>query len=574
MSKQRAKGKNANIRMLLNQPVLLLCIVLIFAALFIFILLPLFNVFKLGFSNDAGGFSLDALFKMVSNASYRITFFNSIKLGLLVAVISTFIGYLFAFAMTRTEMPGKRFFRLIATLPIISPPFVLSLSLIFLFGRLGLITNQLLNIENFDVYGLRSLVVVQSISFFPVAYMTLTGILDSIDDSVEDAAYNMGASRWHIFRTVTLPLSFPGIASALLLVFIQSLEDFSNPAVIAGGYSTLAVEAYRVITGMNDMRGGCILAIILLMPTLIAFTIQKFWIAKKSFVTVTGKPTQKRRKLYEPHIIWPLFAICALISGVVILLYGTVLVGGFVKTWGVNYSFTLDHFKYVFSLGWTPLKNSVTLAAISAPLAGMLGMLIAFLTVRQKFPGKRLMEFSSMLTFAVPGTVLGIGYIYSFNSRPLLLTGTAFILVVAFTFRNMPVGIEAGTSTLMQIDPSIEEASTILGATSGHTFRRVTLPLLRQAFFSGLVYSFVRAMTAVSSVIFLISPRWNLATTRVFSLFEVSQYSDAAAYIFVMIFIILIAIGLITLLVDLLFKPKHLKTIKISTPLKRRENGI
>jgi len=560
--------------MLLNQPVLLLCIVLIFAALFIFILLPLFNVFKLGFSNDAGGFSLDALFKMVSNASYRITFFNSIKLGLLVAVISTFIGYLFAFAMTRTEMPGKRFFRLIATLPIISPPFVLSLSLIFLFGRLGLITNQLLNIENFDVYGLRSLVVVQSISFFPVAYMTLTGILDSIDDSVEDAAYNMGASRWHIFRTVTLPLSFPGIASALLLVFIQSLEDFSNPAVIAGGYSTLAVEAYRVITGMNDMRGGCILAIILLMPTLIAFTIQKFWIAKKSFVTVTGKPTQKRRKLYEPHIIWPLFAICALISGVVILLYGTVLVGGFVKTWGVNYSFTLDHFKYVFSLGWTPLKNSVTLAAISAPLAGMLGMLIAFLTVRQKFPGKRLMEFSSMLTFAVPGTVLGIGYIYSFNSRPLLLTGTAFILVVAFTFRNMPVGIEAGTSTLMQIDPSIEEASTILGATSGHTFRRITLPLLRQAFFSGLVYSFVRAMTAVSSVIFLISPRWNLATTRVFSLFEVSQYSDAAAYIFVMIFIILIAIGLITLLVDLLFKPKHLKTIKISTPLKRRENGI
>jgi len=574
MSRQRAKGKNANIRMLLNQPVLLLCIVLIFAALFIFILLPLFNVFKLGFSNDAGGFSLDALFKMVSNASYRITFFNSIKLGLLVAVISTFIGYLFAFAMTRTEMPGKRFFRLIATLPIISPPFVLSLSLIFLFGRLGLITNQLLNIENFDVYGLRSLVVVQSISFFPVAYMTLTGILDSIDDSVEDAAYNMGASRWHIFRTVTLPLSFPGIASALLLVFIQSLEDFSNPAVIAGGYSTLAVEAYRVITGMNDMRGGCILAIILLMPTLIAFTIQKFWIAKKSFVTVTGKPTQKRRKLYEPHIIWPLFAICALISGVVILLYGTVLVGGFVKTWGVNYSFTLDHFKYVFSLGWTPLKNSVTLAAISAPLAGMLGMLIAFLTVRQKFPGKRLMEFSSMLTFAVPGTVLGIGYIYSFNSRPLLLTGTAFILVVAFTFRNMPVGIEAGTSTLMQIDPSIEEASTILGATSGHTFRRITLPLLRQAFFSGLVYSFVRAMTAVSSVIFLISPRWNLATTRVFSLFEVSQYSDAAAYIFVMIFIILIAIGLITLLVDLLFKPKHLKTIKISTPLKRRENGI
>lgn len=572
MSKKTAK--NSNLKMLAKQPMLLACILFIFAILLVFILVPLFNVLKLGFSNEAGGFSVANFVKVISNSSYRKTFFNSIKLGVIVAVIATTMGYIFAFAMARTEMPGKKFFRLIATLPIISPPFVLSLSLIFLFGRMGLISNQLFGIENADVYGLRSLVIVQAISFFPVAYMTLTGILESIDDSVEDAAYSMGASRWHIFRTVTLPLSFPGIASALLLVFIQSLEDFSNPAVISGGYSTLAVEAYRVITGMNDMRGGCVLAIILLVPTLLAFTIQKFWIAKKSFVTVTGKPTQKRRKLHEPHIIWPLFGFCTLVSGMVILLYGTVLVGAFVKTWGINYSFTLDHFKYVFSLGWLPMKNSLTLATLSAPLAGLLGIAIAFMVVRQKFPGKRIMEFSSVLTFAIPGTVLGIGYIYSFNSKPFLLTGTAFILVMAFTFRNMPVAIESGTATLMQIDGSIEEASTILGASTGYTFRRITMPLLQQAFASGLVYSFVRAMTAVSSVIFLISPRWNLATTRVFSLFEVSQYSDAAAYIFVMIFIIVIVIGIINVVVDMLFKPKHLRMVEKSTSkMKRRKRG-
>ena len=572
MSKKTAK--QSNLKMLAKQPLLLACIIFIFSILLIFIILPLFNVFKLAFSNEAGGVSVDNFAKVIRNSSYRKTFFNSIKLGAIVAVISTTMGYIFAFAVTRTEMPGKKFFKMIATLPIISPPFVLSLSLIFLFGRLGLISNQLLGIENADVYGLRSLVIVQAISFFPVAYMTLTGILESIDDSVEDAAYSMGASRGHIFRTVTLPLSFPGIASALLLVFIQSLEDFSNPAVIAGGYSTLAVEAYRVITGMNDMRGGCVLAIILLIPTLLAFSIQKFWVAKKSFVTVTGKPTQKRRKLHEPHIIWPLFVVCALISGMVILLYGTVLVGAFVKTWGVNYSFTLDHFKYVFSLGWLPMKNSLTLATLSAPLAGLLGIMIAFLVVRQKFPGKRIMEFSSVLTFAVPGTVLGIGYIYSFNSAPFLLTGTGFILVMAFTFRNMPVGIESGTATLMQIDSSIEEASTILGGSTGYTFRRITLPLLQQAFASGLIYSFVRAMTAVSSVIFLISPGWNLATTRVFSLFEVSQYSDAAAYIFVMIFLIVIAIGIINLIVNILFKPKHLRMAEqTAKQRKRRARG-
>ncbi len=556
--------RTSNFRMLLNQPVLLLTILFIFAVLIIFIILPLINVFRLGFTGPDGGFSAETFIKMIADRGYQKTFFNTMKLGGLVACISTFVGYIFAFAITRTEIPGKRFFRGIATLPIISPPFVLSLSLIFLFGRMGLITNKLLSIDSFDVYGLGSLVVVQSVSFFPVAFLTLTGILESIDDSVEDAAYNMGASRWHIFRTVTLPLSLPGIGSALLLVFIQSLEDFSNPAVLAGDYSTLAVEAYRVITGLYDIQGGTILAIILLLPTLTAFSVQRYWISKKSFVTVTGKPTQKRRKLHEPHIVWPLFAACSLVSAVVILLYGTVLAGAFVKTWGVNNTFTLEHFKYVFSMGFGPVKNSIILAAVSAPLSGILGMAIAYLIVRQKFFGKKFMEFSSILTFAIPGTVLGIGYIFTFNNEPLVLTGTAVILIAAFTFRNMPVGIEAGTTTLLQIDRSIEEASSISGAGAGTTFRRVTLPLLRQAFFSGLVYSFVRAMTAVSSVIFLISPKWNLSTARIFALFESSQYSGAAAYIVIMIVAILAAISLINLLVNLLFKPKYLKRANAS----------
>lgn len=542
--------------MLLSQPFLLLTIIIIFVLLFIFIMLPMFNIFKLSLVNAEGGFTLEKFFEVIKNKGYRQTFYNSMKLGAIVALIASFIGYVFAFAITRTEMPGKGFFRAIATLPIISPPFILSLSIIFLFGRQGLITNKLFGIDTFDVYGIRSLIVVQTISFFPVAFLTLTGILESIDTSVEDAAYNMGASRWHIFRTVTLPLSAPGIASALLLVFIQSLEDFSNPAVIAGGFSTLAVEAYRIITGMYDLQGGSMLAIILLLPTVCAFLLQKYWLKGKSFVTVTGKPSQERRKLHEKYIVWPLFGFCTFIAGVIILFYGTVLMGSFVKAWGINYSITMDHFKYVFSLGWGALKNSMILAAISAPVGGLLGMVIAFLVVRKKFFGKKVMEISSMLTFAIPGTVLGIGYICSFNQKPFLLTGTALILVAAFTFRNMPVAIEAGASTLLQIDCSIEEASTILGADSGITFRRITMPLLKQAFFSGMVYSFVRAMTAVSAVIFLVSPKWTLATTKVFSLFEASKYSDAAAYVMLMILIILLAITIINFLVQILLAPK------------------
>lgn len=523
--------KSSQFRMLLRQPLLMVVILAIFAAIVLFVFMPIFNVLKLSLTNDSGAFSFDGFSEMLQNKNHRTTLFNSLKLGAVVAIIATIMGYVFAFAMTRTEMKGKKFFNFIATLPIISPPFVLSLSLIFLFGRQGLITKGLLGITNANVYGFSSLVVIQSISFFPIAYLTMTGILQSIDDSVEDAAFNLGASRGHIFRTVILPLSMPGVASSMLLVFIQSMEDFSNPAVLGGDYSTLAVEAYRIITGSYNMRGGSILAITLLMPTLLAFVLQKYWVGKKSFVTVTGKPTQKRRKIHEPHILLPLTAFCTIVAGVIILLYGTVLGGAFVKTWGINYELTLDHFRYVLSMGWTPLFNSVKLALASAPIAGILGMVIAYLTVRKSFPGKRLMSFGSLLMFAIPGTVLGIGYVFSFNTPPIILTGTAAILIIAFTFRNIPVAIESGSTTLLQIDRSIEEASTILGAGSGTTFRRITLPLLQQAFFSGLVYAFVRSMTAVSSIIFLISPKWNLATARVFALFESSKYSDAAAYI-------------------------------------------
>ncbi len=548
-------GRN-DFALLLQQPLLLLTIISIFVLLFIFVILPIFNVFKMGATNKDGAFSLQPFVDILSNPSYRQTFYNSMKLGLIVACVATALGYLFAFSITRTEMPGKRFFRTIATIPIISPPFILSLSIIFLFGRQGLITRGLLGIKNFDVYGLRSLVVVQAISFFPVAFLTLSGILESIDDSVEDAARSMGASRWHTFRTVTLPLSVPGIISAMLLVFIQSLEDFSNPAVIAGDFSTLSVEAYRIITGMYDLHAGSMMAIILLLPTVAAFLLQKYFLRKKSFVTVSGKPTQKRRKIHEKHIVVPLFLGCLLVSAIILLFYGTVLVGAFVKTWGINYTFTLSHFKFVYSMGWDAMKNSIILATWAAPIGGLLGMAIAFLTVRKRFLGRRVMEVASMLTFAIPGTVLGIGYVGTFNQKPLLLTGTAFILVAAFTFRNMPVAIESGSTTLLQIDKSIEEASTISGAGSGHTFRRITLPLLREAFFSGLVYAFVRAMTAVSAIIFLVSPRWPLATSKIFSLFEASKYSDAAAYVMIMIVVILVAIGIINGLVKFFLRPR------------------
>ena len=503
-SAARLKKRNET-KMILRQPVLLLAVVATIVLLVLFVIYPLGKVLLFSLTDEAGNFSLAPMQELFASSRYLKTFGRTMALGVVVAVIATFIGYVFAFTITRTNVPCKGFLKTIATLPILSPPFILSLSIIFLFGKQGLITKSLLGITDNNVYGMGSLIVVQVISFFPIAYMTLSGILSSIDASVEDAACNMGASRWHTFWTVTFPLSLPGIISGCLLVFIQSLEDFSNPATIGGDFTTLSVEVYQIINGTYDMRKGSVLALLMLVPAMVAFLLNKYWVNKKSFVTVTGKPTQARKMMDEPHIKWPLFIFCMLVAAVIILFYGTVVFGSFVQTWGYNYTLTLSQYAKALEQGWDSLQNSMVLGLIAALLGGLLGMVIAYITAKRNYYGKRFIEVSSVLMFAVPGTVLGIAYILAFNTKPLVLTGTATILVIVFVFRNMPVAIESGTTTLLQIDNSIEEASTILGAGSGYSFRRITLPMLRNAFFSGIVYSFVKAITAVSAVIFLVS---------------------------------------------------------------------
>ncbi len=560
--KSTARQKKLNeTRMILRQPILLAAVILTILLLLLFVIYPLFKILVFSLTDAEGHFSLANLGEILSTSRYLAVFGRTMLLGLVVAVIATFIGYIFAYTVTRTNVPCKGFLKTIATLPILSPPFILSLSIIFLFGKQGFVTKTLMGITGNNVYGMGSLVVVQVISFFPVAYLTLSGILSSIDASVEDAACNMGASRWHTFWTVTFPLSLPGIISGCLLVFIQSLEDFSNPATIGGEFSTLSIEVYQIITGSYDMQKGSVLALLLLLPAVTAYLFNKYWVGKKSFVTVTGKPTQARKLMDEPHIKWPLFAFCMVVAAVIILLYGSVIYGSFIKTWGYNYSLTLDQYKNALAYGWDSLKNSMVLGLISAVVGGLLGMIIAYITAKRNYYGKRFIEIASVLMFAVPGTVLGISYILGFNAinvfgKTFSLTGTAVILVIVFTFRNMPVAIESGTTTLLQIDNSIEEASTILGADTGYSFRRITLPMLRNAFFSGIVYSFTKAITAVSAVIFLVSARWNLVTSKIYSLFDQAKYSQAAAFVTMMVVILLVFIGIFNGLINMLLAPR------------------
>lgn len=532
-----------------RDPVLLGLVVVIMAALLVFVVYPLVLVLLQSFKTP-DGYGLDNYALMVERRLYRNALRNSLVVGAVVGVCSVVLGYCAAFVLTRTDAPLKRFFHNLTILPIVSPPFSGAISILFLFGFNGIVTRQILGLDNFSIYGFGGVVASQIFTFTPIAYLTLRGVLAGINPTLEDAAMNVGASRAQVFWRVVFPLSLPGVASAFLVVLIESMADFGNPLVLAGAaFPMLAPQAFLEITGSFNLARGAMLAAVLLVPSITAFAIQRYYINKRQYVTVTGKPTASTSKVVSPTAKWALFGVVALFGIVVAAFYAVILLGALTAVWGFDYTFTLRHFRYVFEVGWDTVKDTIVVAVLSTPISGLLGMLIAFLVVRRTFPGKGAMEFMSILNFAVPGTVAGIGYILAFNSRPLILTGTLAILVLNFVFRYVPVGIQSGIAVLRQIDPSIEEAAQNLGADGITTFRKVTLPLIAPAFFSGLVFGFVRAMTAISAAIFLVSANWNLMTVQILNQVGSGRLGVAAAFSVILLVIVMIAMGVITLVV-------------------------
>jgi len=535
---------------LARDPVLLALVLLIMAAVATFVVYPLLQVLLASF--QVRGDWTTANYELLSTRRlYRTALANSLQVATIVGIVGTLLGFVIAFTLTRTNVPFKRALHLLTLLPIISPPFVGAISILFLFGFNGLVTKQLLGLQDFNIYGRWGVIFSQIFTFAPLAYLSLRGVLQSINPTLEDAAFNIGASKWQAFWKVTFPLALPGIFSAFLVVFIESISDFGNPLVLAGAaFPMLAPQAYLEITGSFNLGRGAMLATILLLPSLTAFAIQRYWVSKRQYVTVTGKPTASTSKIVTPTAKWSLFAVTASFGVLVIAFYAVIVLGAFTRVWGFDYSFTLQHLNYVFSVGLGAVTDTLLIAIVSTPVSGILGMLIAFLVVRRHFPGKAALEFGSILSYAVPGTVVGIGYILAFNAPPLVLTGTFAILVLAFVFRYVPVGIQNGIAVLKQIDPHIEEAAQNLGADGVTTFRKVTLPLIAPAFFSGLVYAFVRAMTAISAAIFLVSANWNLMTVQILNQVGSGRLGVAAAFSILTIVIVTIAIAVIGFLVE------------------------
>ena len=548
---------------------------IVIASIGLFVFFPVAKVLGAAALGPEGGLSAAAfLSRLTASDIWNLScltggrscgvFWNSFALAVVVGLLTTLLGLAFALLAFRTGFRAKRLLNVLAVLPVITPPFVIGLGIILLFGRSGVATAAFADWFGIRpgrwIYGLSGLVLVQVLAFTPIAYLVLAGVVQGVSPSMEEAAQTLRADRWRTFRTVTWPLMRPGLANAFLIGFVESLADFGNPLVLGGNYDVLSTDIFFAVVGsQNDPGRAAALSIVLLSLTLGAFFVQRRWLGRRSYTTMSGKgdaglpavlPDGVRRLVFATTIPWLVFTA---------LLYMLILVGGFVESLGIDNTPTFRHYVTTFGIEWTgrglfwtgrawpSFFTTIILAAIAAPLTAAIGLVTAYLLNRQRFAGQSAFEFMTMLSFAIPGTVIGVSYILAFNVPPIQLTGTGIILVICFVFRNMPVSIRAGIATMSQIDKSLDECSLTLKHGSFGTVRRVILPLLRPAIVAALVYSFVRAITSVSAVIFLVSAKYNLATSYIVGRVEISDFGVAIAYSSVLIVCMMLVIGLIQL---------------------------
>jgi iron(III) transport system permease protein len=543
----------------------------------LFIAYPVTKSLYTAFLNEEGRWSLAALAERIGNervwglnclaGGVRCgVAWNTLALALLTAASTTVLGTMMALMAERGASRMQAPLKVLALLPIITPPFVVGLGLILLFGRAGVV-NQFMEYA-FGIaptrwfYGMFGIWVAQTFAFTPIAFMIMRGVVQGVAPSLEEAAQTLRADRRRTFTTITLPLLKPGLANAFLVGFIESIADFGNPIVVGGQFAVLSTDIFFAIVGAQyDQGRAASLAWILTLFALGVFAIQRGLLGKRNYTTVSGKgdagipmqlPAGVRRTIHAVAVPWVAFTV---------VVYLFAFAGGFVQTWGRDYTFTLNHFRTAFSLewgqyglvwagtAWNSLFTTVKLAGLSAPVTAAVGLLIAWLLARNEFKGQGLFEFAALLAFAIPGTVLGVSYIMAFNVPPFELTGTGLIIMLCFMFRNLPVGVRAGTAAFKQLDRSLDEASMMLRASTTQTLFRVVLPLLKPALVAALVYSFVRAMTTVSAVIFLVTAENELATTYIIGRVGNGDYGVALAYCTVLIVLMSLAIALIQFLV-------------------------
>ena len=507
-------------RSLRREPALLLAVAAVVGLVLIFIVYPQVQVVV---TPGPSGY-VDFL----QGGSWFKPLVNSLEVMLLSTTTAVLLGFIYAYAMVYSNMRWKPFFRLVGILPLLSPPFVVAAAYILLFGPRGLVSYGVFGLSP-NILGLYGIWGVQTIAFFPFAYQLIADVLSRSDPRLEQAARNLGANAWQVFRGVTLPLARPGLAAAILTTAIYVLEDFGNPALIGGLFTVLPTQAYGLISGFADFTGAAAVSTILLVLALILYLAKVRLDGGRSFVTVTGRATSIPRPPVSRALSWACFVACLALSGLILLVYGALLVSAFTRAFPTDLRLTTEHFEYL-SAHSLSLQNTLVYGLAAATVSAVLALFAGFLVQRGDWPGRKVLDFLLIMPAAVPGLFFGIGYATAFNQPWLDWLDRGALIVISMIFWNIPVGYQAAVAGLRQIDRSMDEAATSLGASSLRGFRDVLVPMLGGSLRVGFVTTFVRAVTTLSVVIFLFTPATTVATITIFQLVNDFNWGGATAF--------------------------------------------
>lgn len=530
-------------------------VIVIFLAYFI--IYPILSVFFYGLSN-----SYENMLTAKNILKNMTLLKNSILVASIVTIISTIIGFVMAFTLNRIKFKGRRLMKILAFLPFVSPPFVGSVSFIMLFGRRGLITYKLLGLS-VSPYGLSGIVFIQVLSFSALAYLLISSAIKKYDPTFEEAARNLGSSEIDIIKRVMLPIMLPELSSTILLVFLASMSDFSTPIIIGGDYHTLASDLYVQIVGVYDMKSAAVSGLILLVPCLVIFAYQKYYLEKKTYFSDNIMSLDITHKGISRPAKAVFLSITCIYLMIVILKYAFIVVGAFTVQWGYDYTFTLKYIKEI-SLSYSQIKpfiNSIKLASITAFFSSLIGVLIAYLIKFKNVYKAKFIDLIATLPAAVPGILFGIGYLVGFripilgigryifkDHEPLLLLGTGIIIYIIVTARYLNIGLRAGYATLEHIDPDIEKASFNLGADEFTTLLKIILPIMKDAFYASFLKNFSSGMVTLGAIIFLLLPSNKVAVQQIFSTLSSSSIAVAATMSLSLSILTLVLLGMYYLL--------------------------
>jgi iron(III) transport system permease protein len=539
----------SRVRDFLNANLVNILAAFLFLLLAFFLLYPIIAVL-IKSVRDPSGFTLNYYRVFLRADYYYQSLYNTLLLGAINTGVCVVAGFCLAYMTTRGPWLLRKPLKVIALIPLIAPPYLFALSLIILFGRNGLVTRTL--DLPWQLYGFTGVVISQSLAFIPLAYMMIENTLMSLNPNLEESAYDMGATEATILRTITLPLLAPGLLKAALLIFVMTIAEFGNAAILGGRTPFLAPDTYTVITGESDFNMGSVLSVVLIVPCIIIFFVHNYLLEGKKFTTIGGKPVASEPRKITPLVLVPFVIITTVAAGAILVCFGVVFVASFYKILGVTPDIVLSN--YLDFTSNHAIYNSIRVSFVAAVIGAALGVLLAYVIVRGKFFGRALIEMISLSGFALPGTVLGIGYLLAFSAPPLKLTGGIMILALNCVFRFIAVGVEAGISKLHQIHIEIEEASADLGASFLTTFYKIVLPIMFPAFIAGFVYTFMTAIVSLSAVVFLVSPGFDLASVKIFDAAVYGEVGIAAATTMKLVLIV----ALCMLILDFITKKTRL----------------